>query len=389
MNSDPRWGNGAASSGDDASSFDYGPPDWPGSEGSRRTAGGSRTREPGGSEVRDWQRNTWFGPVPPEGNPFDEPEDAPELRESRSENVNDHVGDFWKQETSGYQYSGSVRTAGRDDGKKNVQPSKTGERSGGKAGRIFLILLAFLVVLGLVMRFIVFSIQEIKVTGNVTIPADEIIRLSGIRKGDGILSLDQKTVETRIEGDYRLQFRYLEKTLPQTVTISVREREECCWLTYSGILYTMDKNRMVMFESESLPINISQSEEITYEEAAVLARLSTLVEVRGLNIRSGAQEGQTLMLTTQDQQTAFSELFLEMKVLGCTGMIAQADLSNTLSLMLLTRDGYTVSLGDGSNIHAKLRSMLLVREELQRMGLKGGTISVTNPESPYYSPSAV
>ena len=33
--------------------------------------------------LRDWQKNTWYGPAPLDENPFDEPEDAPELRELR------------------------------------------------------------------------------------------------------------------------------------------------------------------------------------------------------------------------------------------------------------------------------------------------------------------
>ena len=71
----------------------------------RRTAGGGRGSA--GDPVRDWQRNTWYGPAPSNGNPFDEPEDAPELRDSRSPNVNEHMGDFWNQEYQGYQYTGS------------------------------------------------------------------------------------------------------------------------------------------------------------------------------------------------------------------------------------------------------------------------------------------
>ena len=61
-----------------------------------RTAGErSGTAGSGDNGVRDWQRNTWFGPAPVNTNPFDEPEDAPELKASRSENVNEHIGDFW------------------------------------------------------------------------------------------------------------------------------------------------------------------------------------------------------------------------------------------------------------------------------------------------------
>ena len=360
--------------------------------GGRRTAGGSGYREAEADQVRDWQRNTWYGPAPSDGNPFDEPEDAPELRESRSENVNEHVGDFWKQQQTGYQYSDAqpasrtVRT-GRT-ARRGSQPAES-ETHPGQLRWILLGVGVFLIAAILILRFAIFSIQEITVIGNSEIPAEEIIRISGIRQGDGILTLNEKDVETRLESDYRLQFRYLQKTLPHTVTISVREREECCWLIYSGILYITDKNRMILYETQTMPPEDEDEDKWTKDQKELLPRLNGLVEVQGLKIRSGYQVGQTMMLTTLEQQNVFSELFLEMKVLNCTPVIKQADLVDVQSLMLQTWDGFTVSMGDMTNLHAKLRSMLLVREKLLSMGKNKGTINVVNPVSPFYSPPVV
>ena len=199
-------------------------------------------------------------------------------------------------------------------------------------------------------------------------PAAEVIRASGIRTGDSILSLDEESVKSRVESDYRLQFRYMEKNLPDQVVLSVREREACCWLTYCGIMYVMDKNRMVLYESEDpaeQPIN--------------------LVEIKGLDVRSNTVVGQYITFGNDQQQEAFGSLFLEMKVLQCTDLIAEADISNPDSILLATREGFTVSMGDREELHAKLRSMLLVREKLLEMGEGGGTINVANPETPIYT----
>ena len=316
----------------------------------------------GGNGVRDWQRNTWFGPAPVNTNPFDEPETAPELRESRSQNVNEHMGDFWAPH----------------DAEHRTEPQRQGQgRNGGTKARTagfrrFLVPLTILLVLGgifLALRLAVFNVTDIQVTGNELIPSGEVIRLNGIRKGDNILFLNEKTVESRITSDYRLQFRYMDRQLPHTVVLCVREREACCWLTYCGIMYVMDKNRMVMYESEDPDI-----------------RPANLVQIRGLAVRSDTQVGQVVNLGSEAQQSVFSELFLEMKVLGCMDDIEEADISNTESILLATRDGYTVSLGKPENIHAKLRSMLLVRAELKNMNQTGGTINVSDPETPIYTP---
>ena len=47
-----------------------------------------------------------------------------------------------------------------------------------------------------------------------------------------------------------------------------------------------------------------------------------------------------------------------------------------------------MALGDSTAIHAKLRSMLLVMDELAARGYTGGSINVTNPEAPSFSPSS-
>ena len=330
-----------------------------------RTAGERNGTSGGRDGVRDWQRNTWFGPAPLNNNPFDEPEDAPELRESRSENVTAHVGDFWNSPDQGYQNTASVRTAAENGSRGRSEKKKTNPR----AVRVIAGLAVFLTAVFLILRFAVFSVREIIVTGNTTIPAEEVIRASGIHTGDSIFSLNEKNVEERITSDYRLQFRYMARNLPNTVVLSVREREPCCWLTYCGIMYVMDKNRMVLYESEN-PSEQPQN----------------LVEIKGLEVRSNTLVGQYINLGNETQQSIFSELFLEMKVLGCTDMIKEADISNTNSILLLTRDGYTAGLGDRTNLHAKLRSLLIVQEELKKEGYDGGTINVTNPEAPIYTP---
>ena len=318
----------------------------------------------------EWQKNTWIGPFPEHDYPFDEPETAPELEAERSEELKNRSGEFWQSHTNGYQFGG------KKEGEKAEQPAPKAkkEKKEKSSRRKWTALLGTAGVLALlvgVLYFGVFTVRTIRIVGNSAIPEAEIIRLSEIRVGMPILGLDSGKVERAIQRNANLKFRYMEKELPGTVILRVQEREACCWMTYNGILYTMDKSRTVLFETEQLE--------------AVPAKL---VRVDGLNIRSGTVVGQTLALESADQQETFSNLFLEMKVLGCTELIAEADLSNLSSLLLTTRDGFTVSMGSRDNIHAKLRSMLLTREEILRRGYQGGIINVTLPETPIFSPQS-
>ena len=337
----------------------------------------------GAPGVRDWQKNTWTGPMPMNVSPFEEPENAPELLKERSENLSDREGAFWQQATNGYQRTaGGERqhAAAANKGKSQPKKKKTNESSAGMRAALALVALAGITVC--VLYFIVFRVREIRVEGNQLISRSDVIRLSGIKYGSSILTLSEEDTKRDMEARavseakrtgnsnyYTLQFRYLDKMMPGTVVISVKEREPCCWMTLRGIMFVMDKNRMVLYETEDPSI-----------------RPANLVEVKGLNIRGGDHPGQTLMLNSAVQQSIFENLFLELKVLSCLPIVQEVDLSNTSSIFLITRDGYTVSLGDRERIHAKLRSMMYVREKLLELGKNGGAINVSVPEKPTYSP---
>ena len=334
-------------------------------------------------ELRDWQKNTWFGPVPDNSNPFEEPETAPELLEARSSSVSDHTGEFWTdQQQTGYQYSAREVKEQSDD----LHRDRTGGRQKNRISlrTVVVVVLLFAAAFAAV-YFGIFRIREIRVTGNSLVSTADIIQFSGIRRGDSILSLSEEETGRRLTAAaitadrersnytyYTLEFRYLEKELPGTVTIAVREREACCFLTWCGIMYVMDKNGMVLYETEN-----------PYMKDTVV-----LVEVKGLDIRSGAHLGQTMVLSSASQELIFRDLFLEMKVLGCTDQILEADLSNPSSLLLTTRDNFSVSLGNGESLHAKLRALFLVRDKLKEMGKTSGSINVSNPETPFYSPNS-
>ena len=356
----------------------------PGNNRPVKRAGDSNTPH-GAPDVRDWQRNTWTGPMPKNVSPFEEPDDAPELLQQRSENLRDREGAFWQQVTNGYQRTAGSETqqaASVKTSQAKAKPKKktSGTSAGMKAALALVVLTAVTIC---VLFFFVFRVKEIRVEGNELISRSDVIRLSGIKYGESILTLSEEETKRNLEAGavseakrtgnsnyYSLQFRYMDKLMPGTVVLSVKEREPCCWMTLRGIMFVMDKSRMVLYESEDPNI-----------------RPANLVEVKGLNIRGGDHAGQTLTLTSSVQQSIFENLFLELKVLGCLSDIQEVDLSNTSSILMLTRDGYTVSLGDRERIHAKLRSMLYVRDKLRELGKNGGAINVSVPETPTYSPA--
>ena len=330
-------------------------------------------------------------------NPFEEPDSAPELLDERSDNIRDKSGEFWQDKPpKGFSPPSDTGRSRAVSGSSASRRSSSRKKKRKKPGAVLtavLVMTAICIAASFILYFFVFRVTKIIVVGNEILTDSEIREFSGIKIGDSILTLSEEETAKNIanragsagkaalkRGDipyeYYLQFRYLEKEMPGTVTIAVRERVPCCWTRLYGITYLMDKHRMVLYESE---------DEISFPQ---------LVEVQGLDVRSGNQAGQTMKLRSTAQENAFLELFIEMKVLSCSEQIREADLSDPANIFLKTTDGFTVSLGDATRIHAKLRSMLMVMEAVNEMvrteqANPGGTINVVVPETPYYSPPSV
>lgn len=317
-------------------------------------------------ELRDWQKTTRSAPF--NINPFEEPESAPELKEQREDTIYNRTSGFWDTSTTGYAPETVHRPSEYRPARTVVPKPQTPPAV--KSRKPVLVLTLSLLVLAVVLRLTLFSVHSITVIGNSSISDQEIINQSGIRLWDNILLINEKNVQTGIENNFHVQFRYLEKKVPGEIVLSVREREKAARVNYCGIVYTVDRQRMVLEESEDT------------ESAAN----ENLIEVKGLNIRS-CMTGQTLTLMSSLQESVYEEIFRELRVVECMNLIREIDLSNTSSVYLLTRDDFSVSLGSRDNIHAKLHAMLIVRDKLLEMGYTGGTIDVSVPETPAYSPA--
>ncbi len=387
--------------------------DGPGGNLPRRRAGDSNAQQDP-SSIRDWQRNTWYGPAPRDGNPFDEPDEAPELLELRSDNVRHKSGEFWQQKKEETGYQPAVRGNGRrrSSSKRKIRKKEV------RLSRYILRTLGVVVLLGAaaaaVLYFGVYRVRSIRVEGNSKISDSDVIKLSGIKAGDSILTLDENRVAERIQSGarswgqkqqvyYQLQFKMMEREMPGNVIITVKEREPCCWADLRGVAYIMDRDRVILWETEDKN-----------------GRPTDLVQVKGLKDKGNTRGGEIMEVESAEQQRIFNDLFLELKALQCAYLIQEADLSNPGSVTLTTRtDGtgnsFVVNLGDCRNtdttdpvqnqvrIHAKLRSFLLVWEKLHnptdaereaieyRIGhpISSGTIDVRTPETPYYSPDFV
>lgn len=352
--------------------------------------------------------------------PFEEPEQSPELCQERSPDLYRATNPFWNRPLKdasaqsgsyppqqpvppgayqapqqsvppgayqppqqsvppeAYQRSPTQQTACQQPiGHPDVldTDSYTGEMSHGRSRRTrrlltFLVAAAVMLIVASLLFGALFRVRHIQVNGNVNISAEEIIALSQIQIGQSSL-LDEEAIQNRIQQNPYLVFVMLEHPSCDTVVLTVKERQETACLTSGGIGIIIDARGYVLR---------------TY--ANPKAEQPGLVQVQGMSAKY-VMVGQKLVSMQQKQLDAVTEILLKLKIMGGLDQIAVLDISTLDRITMQTTDEMEIVLGDDELLHEKLRAFLLVRQELEKRGKTGGTLTLTNPVEPVYAPPEV
>lgn len=314
--------------------------------------------------------------------PFEEPEQAPELRSQRSENLYSRSEPFWERVVElpkeGEEYP---RDIGYWDHPEEISEDlilhvdsgrlqdKVKHLLGARATWIALGVLAVAAALLFLLYSAFMTVKSIAVVGNTSVPAEEIIALSQLEIGMNAMAIDDEKVIERIERN-----RYLRCTLVDVamdkVTLHVRERVPVASIVQNGRLITLDDRGWVLEITDDLAVTTDG-----------------LITVYGLDVHHCAL-GQAVTLRVPSKLTVCTQLLVELKALGGLDMIVELDMTSVDSISMKTGDGFTIQMGSSSRIHEKVRAMMIVHEVVLEKGYYGdqvgGTIVVTDPTSPTY-----
>ena len=313
-------------------------------------------------------------------NPFEEPEQAPELREKRSENLYSRDEPFWERVVDAPDASGDFRRDVNYWNHPDVMDTdrllhvdndtalqKVGKFLGSDAVKKVIGIVTVVVLVAIALFGTVFRVHAIHVSGNTTVADEAIIRLSGLKVGQSSMTIDDEEVMRKIESN-----RYLRCTLVDVqwnaVTLHVKERVPAVYINHNGMIVTLDNRGFVLEES--------LASETGFE---------SLVKVSGMNVRRCAL-GQQIALQSANQLEAYTQILVELKAMKGIDLLRELDMSSMDSIYLTTRDDFFVRLGSEDDLHAKLRAFLITREKVLQMGYAKGTIDVTDPGRPTYLP---
>lgn len=233
-----------------------------------------------------------------------------------------------------------------------------------------LVVVAVLILLAALFFGVICRVRKINVIGNVNISDEEIIALSQIQIGQSIF-LDEEALRNRIQQNPYLRYDIYAISSYDTITIQVKERQETACLTSGGIGIVTDSQGHVLR---------------TYNDP--LVKNPNLVTVQGMSIKR-VIIGQKIVPAQQQQLDAVTEELVQLKVMGCIDEIAVLDVSSLDRITMQTRDGMQIILGDSDLLHEKTRAFTIVRQWLAENGETGGTLTLSNPVEPVYTPSEV
>lgn len=91
-----------------------------------------------------------------------------------------------------------------------------------------------------------FNIKTIKVEGEKTIKAEEIIKMSGIKSGMNIFKVRESKVSKNLKKDAYFSSVKISRKLPDKLTITVRERNESAFILYGSERVIIDNEGYVL-----------------------------------------------------------------------------------------------------------------------------------------------
>lgn len=202
--------------------------------------------------------------------------------------------------------------------------------------KLFVLLSLILLIVGavLLMHSSYFGVKQILVMGNHQVSADEVIRASGIVKGENMFLLPGREVANRLLNHIRIQGVKLERRFPDTVALIIKERSGLGlfpvkgekWLEVSedGMIvatYTASQTRPPVPAVKGIQPKVLDKRVETRDELADVLKL-----LKGL-------------LPWQSQVTEVSYQPADIKVVFASGLVVlfghASDLSETIPVLQL------------------------------------------------------
>ncbi|MFZ5352674.1 MAG: cell division protein FtsQ/DivIB [Bacillota bacterium] len=211
----------------------------------------------------------------------------------------------------------------------------------------------------------IFQISRINVNGNKNVAAEEIVRLSSIHYGQNIFRINVKKSMRGIFQNPYIKMIKIRRTIPNTITIDVIEREAIAIVPFVGSFLNIDEDGMIV-------------------------KISTAIDKPDLPVINGLQFetfkiGEPLNIEDKTQLEVTVNVVREMKKASVIDKIIEVDVADIYNIKLKTDSDIKVNMGDDRELGEKMSFAKSIIEDLEKNNLKG-TIEMSHNGNPIFKP---
>lgn len=266
-----------------------------------------------------------------------------------------------------YAYDWQAQPAPQDAAAAAARAKKARARRRSTGFVKILCLLTVIAVIIVVVQEFVLRLETVYVIGNRDKTPQQVVTASGLVRGRNMLGIEEAEVAQSLSRDHTIIFRGMQKEYPNTIYLYVEERRPAAVMQWLGLIYTLDKEGMVMAQKSGQQPPVD------------------LPVVKGF-IGSNIHVGKILTLSAQGQLEAYQAIMEELEQQNCADQIVEINLADPENIYLVTPEQVTVRAGGAEYMRAKIGSVNTVMAQLRQWGETGGILDVTTPEKPKYRP---
>lgn len=226
-----------------------------------------------------------------------------------------------------------------------------------KSIKYILIVLLLLALAALLLFKFIFVVRNAEVTGIQSYTSDSVVRNAQIDFGGSVFRINEREIAHNINATGKIAYDSMEIRYPDTLVLHVHERRATAMAAYAGLVLILDENGTVIKTEAQAPD-------------------SDLIYISQFDI-SAYGIGESVTANVQ-QTEAYCAVAQAVLANNAQAYVSELDLSDTNNIVIITRTGIKVKLGDASNMDSKIAWMKSAVSDLEARGSNSGTLDVAS-----------
>ncbi len=216
--------------------------------------------------------------------------------------------------------------------------------------KVFIGILIFASIMVFILSSDIFLLKNIYVTGNKTIPKDDIINLSGLQYGQSLFKMNKKKVYKNLFNNPKVKAIRIKRILPSSLSIDIIERVAVAAIPYLGSYLNIDEEALIIeVVSLSQETNIPILEGLSFDDFKI---------------------GEKFIANNDEQLRIALKILSALKTAELSKEINVINIEDTDSIELISNFDVSVILCN-SNLDYKIQMAKLIIEDLKKRDKKG------------------